>query len=367
MILLKKKKGINSLWLVVLAPMGAILVSLSLKNPHLVEKLYSNGIYRYIGIFLSNVTGIFPFSLGEFIVIFTFLFILIYAIKILIKIITRHISLQNFYRHFKNAIIAISVVYFAFIILWGLNYYRLPLSKIIGLDTKPASINELKSLCINLIEETNSLRKELDLNSQNLNKDTYSQTLKRAYKGYDKVGQLYPVLDGKYGTPKAVLFSKGMSYTGITGIYFPFTAEANVNVHIPYVSIPSTATHEMAHQRGFAREDEANYIAYLACKLHPDVDFQYSGYLLALIHSMNALYSSDIEAYYELNNRYSPELKKDLIAMNEYWKRFEGPIEKASNKVNNTYLKSNNQKDGIKSYGRMVDLLIAEYREEHKK
>lgn len=366
MIFLIKKKDINSLWILVLVPIAAISVYFSIKNPHIVERLYSNGIYKFIGIFLSNITGILPFSLGEFIVIFTFLFVVIYAIKILIKIITKNISLQDIYRYSKNVIIASSIIYFTFNILWGLNYYRLPLSKIIGIDTSPASVNELKALCINLIEETNSLRSNLDLDSLSFEKDSYSQALKRAYKGYDKAGELYPVLSGKYGTPKAVFLSEALSYAGITGIYFPFTAEANVNVHIPYVSMPSTVAHEMAHQRGFAREDEANYIAYLACKLHPDIDFQYSGYLLALIHSMNALYSSDRDAYYELNSRYSSELKRDLVTISEYWKRFDGPIEKASNKVNNAYLKSNNQKDGVKSYGRMVDLLIAEYRLKQK-
>jgi hypothetical protein len=154
-----------------------------------------------------------------------------------------------------------------------------------------------------------------------------------------------------------------MSYTGITGVYFPFTGEANVNVSVPDSDIPATSCHEMAHQRGFAREDEANYIAYLTCKMHPDVDFQYSGTLLALIETTNALYNQDPSAFKELRSKYSDGLIRDLGAINEYWEHYEGPVNEVSNKINDAYLKANNQSDGVQSYGRMVDLLLAEYGE----
>ena len=54
-----------------------------------------------------------------------------------------------------------------------------------------------------------------------------------------------------------------LSYLGISGIFIPFTCEANVNATLPDWEIPFTACHELAHQRGFAREDEANYVGYL--------------------------------------------------------------------------------------------------------
>jgi hypothetical protein len=118
----------------------------------------------------------------------------------------------------------------------------------------------------------------------------------------------------------------------------------------------------MAHQRGFAREDEANFIGYLVCKAHKDVDFQYSGYLLATIYSMNALYKYDIDSYNELTAKYNEGVRRDLQNNSEFWKQFEGPIEEMQEKINDSYLKSNKQADGIYSYGRMVDLLLAEYR-----
>jgi hypothetical protein len=96
--------------------------------------------------------------------------------------------------------------------------------------------------------------------------------------------------------------------------------------------------------------------------MHPDVDFQYSGTLLALIHVMNALYHYDQDKYNQLRKKYSEGIQRDLTAMREFWKKYEGPIEDISSAINDAYLKANIQKDGIYSYGRMVDLLIAEHR-----
>ena len=119
----------------------------------------------------------------------------------------------------------------------------------------------------------------------------------------------------------------------------------------------------MAHQRGFAREDEANFIAYLVCKSSDYSEFQYSGYLLAAIYSMNALYEYDPDSYKELSAKYSDGVRRDLRYDADFWKQFAGPAEKLQEKVNDTYLKSNKQSDGIHSYGRMVDLLLAEYKQ----
>ncbi|MPN42576.1 hypothetical protein SDC9_190133 [bioreactor metagenome] len=153
-----------------------------------------------------------------------------------------------------------------------------------------------------------------------------------------------------------------MSYAGIAGIFSPFTIEANVNGDLPEVMLPSTIAHEMAHQRGYAREDEANFISFLTCMASPDIEYKYSGTILALIHSINALHGVDKDKALELAEEYSPGLERDLADINAYWKKFEGPIERTSTRLNNTYLKANNQKDGVKSYGRMVDLLLSYYK-----
>ncbi len=177
--------------------------------------------------------------------------------------------------------------------------------------------------------------------------------------------QEYLFLSGKYGPPKPVLLSRLMSHSNIIGIYSCLTGEANIDIDIPEIAIASTAMHEMAHQRGFAREDEANYIAYKTCMAHPDVDFKYSGSVMALQYSMNALYDDNPDRYFEIASNYSPGYLRDLEAQREYWKQFQGITKEVADKMNDTYLKLNGQEDGVKSYGRMIDLLLAEYKSSH--
>ena len=146
--------------------------------------------------------------------------------------------------------------------------------------------------------------------------------------------------------------------------------EANVNIDISPYSIGATMCHELAHLRGFMREDEANYIACRACMASDSPDLQYSGTMLALIHTGNALYGKDPERYFTVyREHYTEAVSRDLVANNEYWDQFEKPvigdtsIGEIADKVNDTYLKANDQTDGTQSYGRVVDLLLAEYKQ----
>lgn len=351
----------------ILISLGAALVRISTKKPELVERLYSEGIYKPIGSMLSIATGILPFSVAELLLILIPAGFIVYTIRVLIRFFSRRENrLKLIIEYSVNILVIISIAFFSFVGVWGLNYYRMPFASIAGLEVQPASLDELVSLSRSLIERANVLRLKVSVDAAG-NMDIPGSSrdiLNSSYKGYEMLSNKYPYLGVSYGNPKPVLLSRLMNYTGITGIYFPFTGEANVNVSIPESSIPSTASHEMAHQRGFSREDEANYISYLACTAHPDVNFKYSGILLALTNSMNALYQNDKAAYLELTRNYSEGVRRDLAELNEFWKQYEGPVERASERINNTYLKANNQKDGIKSYGRMVDLLIAEHRQE---
>jgi hypothetical protein len=157
-----------------------------------------------------------------------------------------------------------------------------------------------------------------------------------------------------------------MSWLGLTGIYSPFTSEANVNVDVPAPELPFSASHETAHQRGFAREDEANFAGYLACRLHPDRDFRYAGLLAASVHASNALYAVDRAAARDVEAGRSPAVRRDLEALRAWAARHEGPVARAAEKVNDAYLKSQGAADGVRSYGRMVDLLLAERRAEER-
>ena len=141
-----------------------------------------------------------------------------------------------------------------------------------------------------------------------------------------------------------------------------FTGEANVNMDPPNFLVPAVTCHEMAHQSGFASEDEANFVGYLACQFNPDINFQYSGNLMMLRYSMRSLYRLDSVAYEELAAKLTIEVKEDLRKNREYWQSFYNPIDPLTDALYDLFLKANDQKEGIKSYSLVTSLLIGEYR-----
>lgn len=345
--------------LIVLTPIFLILNSILKKYPEFVEKNYSNSLNKWSRQIQNLVVSPFPFSVAEILY-----FSLIIGLMISILILCVKIKRGGALIQLTNILTYLSILYVLFMFLWGFNYNRLSFDKIADLKIEKSTEDQLKGLCEELIVRANNIREEVDVSPKGVMVEPggYKDVFKRVQKGYEKAALTYTELGGNYSDPKPIFLSKAMCYTGITGMYMPYTGEANVNVKVQDFMLPSTAAHEMAHQRGFAREDEANYIAYITCSLNPDADFQYSGVMLALINSMNALADEDINGYRMLQKKYSDGVKKDIAADNDFWRRYSGKIEKLSNKVNNSYLKSNGQSDGTESYGRMVDLLLAQYK-----
>jgi hypothetical protein len=363
-VFLRKFSSENQWFLISLLPLAILLTKLSKVFPSFIEKFYSSFFYKIIAYVLSSITGFLPFSLAELIVISLTTFLFIYILKTILHLYKcKKKRLKVLENLALNTLAACGLICFSFQFLWGFNYQRLTLDKIFQLDIRKTSSAELTQLCSRLINSSNNLREKVKENQYGVMELPYNKkyVLKTAQLGYDKASLKYTKLKGNYGAPKGILLSSPMCYTGITGFYFPFTNEANVNMSEPDSSLPFTTAHEMAHQRGFAKEDEANYIAYIACINHPDINFQYSGTLAALSYSFNALGQSDTEQYKKLILTFNKGLLNDLRYNQEFWQSYSGPIEKIEDKINDTYLKSQNQQAGTKSYGAMVDLLLAEH------
>lgn len=361
---MKKKRGVMvQILIIAFVPLLMAANSIVKNFPGFVERYYSTGINKPVRQLLSLIFGIFPFSVAEFLFL-TLIAVLAFMVIIMIV----RIKKGEFLSRLLSIGVYLASLYIIFMLVWGFNYDRLSFDKIAGLKVEKSSRQELYNLCSSLIEKANNLRKNVKENDQGVMyiPGGYKDVFGRVQLGYNNASGMYPELGGKYGKPKPVILSEQMCYTGITGIYMPYTGEPNVNIKVRDYMLPCTAAHEMAHQRGFAREDEANYIAYVTCSAHPDEDFQYSGVMLAVIHSMNAMADVDFDSYKELTKRYSDGVRADLKDDITFWAKYEGKIEKISDNVNNAYLKSNGQKDGVQSYGRMVDLLLAQYRMEQK-
>ena len=172
-------------------------------------------------------------------------------------------------------------------------------------------------------------------------------------------GEQFSCLGGFYPKPKEVLVSQILSVQQLCGVYSPFTVEANYNGDMPDYNVPHTLCHELSHLKGFMREDEANFIGYLACISSENEAFRYSGYLTGWVYAGNALARVDMRCYIELTNQLCEEARQDLDENSDFWNRYESKVSEAATRMNDTYLKMNSQADGVKSYGRMVDLMLS--------
>lgn len=329
-------------------------------RPDLVERIYSLRVYPVIGNLLGRMTSILPFSLGEIIIISL---PLIGVLIIIYLILGQEVFKEKASNILHLLIRTLCLIYILFNILWGFNYYRLDYVTLAGWEDKEVSFNDLTDLTQGIILEMNNLRIGLDEDESGIFsvEDNFTDLNLIALDGFKEYTLGSYRLDKIFSRSKPVLLSNYMSYTGITGVYFPFTGEANVNIAVPHISMLSSLTHEIAHHKGFAKEDEANFIAYKANTNNPDKRFQYSGYYLAMTHLLNEIFSYDIEEYTRLFNLLSDEIRRDIYNSRDYWETKRGRAEKVMTKVNDSYLKSNNQKDGVKTYNGVVKLLILEY------
>jgi hypothetical protein len=251
-------------------------------------------------------------------------------------------------------------------LLFGFHYGRLPLAELHQLSVKERSAHELGKLTRLLAVNASAAREHIQEYSQDVMKlqQGVNGTLNSGYLGFQALASAYPEFSIPRRRAKGVMASRWWSYTNISGMFFPFFMEANVNIAMPHSAIPSTTMHELAHTIGFARENEAEFAGFLAGIAHPHPDFVYSAWLNAYIYASNALLRVDAVAFWEASAQLSEGVRRDLDARREFWSQFQGPVAEASVRINDAYLRSNMQVDGIRSYGAVVDLLLAYFEDE---
>ena len=333
------------------------------RHPAVVEDLYARRLYPVVAHAVSFVTGRLPFSLAEVGVVVGLLAIVIVSVRFVVT--WRRGARRPLRLRMARLAAAVAGVVLAFDLLWGFNYDRQPVATLLHYDVSPGRPEDLAALARDLIAEASRLREGLPEDGHGVLRlvDGRGGALGRARLGFagKTLEQRLP-LPAMAGRPKLVLLSPAMSYLGIAGIFIPFTCEANVNSTLPEWEIPFTATHELAHQRGFAREEEANYVGYLACRAHPDRDFRYSGVFRASLYALAALAHADREAYGRLRGGLADPLRRDLAALAAWNRRYASRLSEVQERVNDTYLKTQGQAAGVQSYGQVVDLLLAERR-----
>lgn len=356
---------------------SVILMLVSLKVNGFAQ-WYATHIYPLLVSVIGRISGFFSFSLCE---IFIYI-LLIWLIYTLVQAIRKKSSLSKKNKEdvslpylnmeiedsrksyliswVSGVLLGAVFLIFLYVICCGINYRRTSFSEESGIIPIEYSAEELKEICVQLTEELNELSDQVLRNEEGIMVLSVDEG-ELAISAMRSLGEEYESLSGYYPRPKKLIVSELLSYQGLSGIYFPFTVEANYNGDmIPY-NMPFTACHELSHLRGFMQEDEANFIAFLACIRDENIDFQYSGYMLGWTYCMNALYRMDDESWQEVRGLLNKAIEKDLLTNNEFWDHYEGVVSEVSNQMNDLYLKANGESEGVQSYSRIVELIVAYY------
>jgi hypothetical protein len=192
----------------------------------------------------------------------------------------------------------------------------------------------------------------------------FAEMNRKLIEAYDKFAESHDFISNFRSTLKPVFLSEGLSYMHITGVYTFFTGEANININFPDYSIPYTAAHELAHQRGVAREDEANMIAFLVCIGSDDPYIQYSALTNVYEFVISALYKADRELYRDIRKRTNESFNNELAAFSKFFDKYEKSVaSQVSGVVNDAYLVSQGTQGQV-SYGMVVDLTVAYFKKQ---
>lgn len=343
----------TKLLLTIALPIQIILVKVLSFFPEFIERFYSNGFFIYTSKILRYVFGWIPFSFGD--LLYTFLIILLLRFLIT-KVFTRKIIWREV---FLDIGATFSIVYACFHILWGMNYYRLPLHEILKIDDQYTE-QELIDVSNQLIKQANMLHKQLEPNDSLSVKMPYSkeEVFQKTIPAYDQLNTIFPDLKYHPKSIKKSILSLPLTYMGFSGYLNPITNEAQVNGLILNYKAPTTSCHEEAHQLGFAKENEANFIAALATIKFDDIYFKYSGTTFALKFCLNDLYLRDEQKAICLIEELRPGIRKNYREVNEFWESYENPFEPIFKDTYDSYLKANNQPDGLETYSYVVALLV---------
>lgn len=344
-----------------LAAVCAVLYAVFTKNAAFSD-WFNLSVSRWGRRLLAFLTNWMPFSFAELILLF-FPILLILLIWRAVRVYCRtRRSALSFLGRILSAVCAVAIL---FVLCFAPGYYGSTLDRKLGLDRAKVSKGELYQTAELLAKQINPLAKNLLMDAAGSSVMPYSlgelnEKLLAAYETFTD-GKDFP--DHFQSRIKPVALSTGMSYMHITGIYTFFTGEANVNTAFPDYTVPFTAAHELAHQRGVAREDEANFVAFLVCLSSDDAYIRYSGLMNVFEYVGSALFSTDASLYRSVFGSLQENARSEEYAYTLFFEKYqENVAATVSEATNNAYLQSQGAKEGTKSYSMVVDLAVAYYR-----
>ncbi|HVM89719.1 MAG TPA: DUF3810 domain-containing protein [Puia sp.] len=338
----------------------AVLIKMFSFFPDAVEQYYSTGVYPYIVKFLRGLFGWIPFSIGDVFYGVIIIYLVIKCISFIRKLFNKAVNKKYAVSVLRRMVFVVLLVYVVFNLLWGLNYNRRGIAFQLHLDVQKYSTQELQNVLQIIVEKLNTIDSVSRLQRQELN--SKSILFAKSIKAYQQLAVRDPVF--RYASPsvKPSIFSYAGDYLGFTGYYNPFSGEAQVNTTVPVFVQPFTTCHEVGHQLGYAKENEANFAGYLAAKASGNPAFQYSVYFDLYMYAAKQLYMRDSTLLVPLRESLKPAIRKDYRDLRIFYKKFENPFEPVINRLYGNYLKANQQPQGIMSYDEVIAWLIAYYK-----
>ena len=321
---------------------------------------HAQNVYPLIAKALGSVSSLLPYSIAEILLYIVILWLVLMFLLIIISLIRKSHKVLS---RLSKILLTISIVLFMYEMNCGILYHRTSFeetngyTRIIRLQEKASDqvkIQMLQSLCEYLVGQVNLENEEAHSVSY-----TFEEEGSIAKDSVIKLQSDYECLSGSVFIPKYLHYPIILSVQKVTGVFSPFTIEANVNSDIPAYNIPFVMCHELSHLLGYMEEQEANFIAFLSCIQSDNAWFRYCGHLYGFVYAGNALASVDYETYEEVYSKLNEVSAAELQENNVFWKQYDGKIAETHETMNDSYLKANGQSDGTASYDRVTELMLA--------
>ncbi|MBQ4064713.1 MAG: DUF3810 domain-containing protein [Clostridia bacterium] len=347
--------------LAVLGGISAILQVLFMTIPPFADWFNRHVSAHLRGIFAA-LTGWLPFSLAETAIILLPLILILLVIGIFQ---VAKGTVRDMVKMTLSLVGALLFFFSSFVLTFSAGYRGTSLDRKLGLTRETVTAEELEHTARELLVSLEEVLPALSFrpDGSSVMPYTVKEMSARLSEAYLDAAARYPFLPAFRSRVKPIVLSEPMTYTHISGVYTYFTGEANINVNFPDYTLPYTAAHEMAHQRGIAREDEANFVAFLVCLESDDPYIRYSGCMSLFEYVVTALYRADADRYTALMAEVDLSFRYEMAAYNAFFEKYrENVAADISGVVNDSYLQSQGQAAGSRSYGMVVDLAVAYYK-----
>lgn len=352
----------NNKWLLslLIIPITEILRWLAKANPSFVEYNYSRTIFIRLMQGVSSFYGAIPVSMGEVLLFVYLIIVMTMMVQWIGDLRNKRKRSNDVHNLFRFLGVSLSILYFLFFAFYGVNFYREPIKVIDEERMASTTQKDLEEALEYYIEQANDIAQLMEV--QVVTTPTYTEIIEMSELSYYYLPNEYRYMTGVFGPPKRLILSEVQANMGYTGVYSMFTGEPLVNGLLVSADVPFTVTHEIAHQRGVAKENEANYMAFIACLGSIDPYMNYSGYFNAIQYLSNELYKIDQDSASAIMTTCHKLVKRDLNAVTDFWDVHLKPdMASTMDVVVETNLERHGQEDGLASYGQVSQYMLDYY------